>query len=128
MPTALELTREQWQAYIEGARDRAAPPKATLAEQAERQQLLERVHQIALTLKSRFKAKRVYLFGSLANEEWFAPDSDVDLAVEGLTATDYWRAWRIAEETIIDRSVDLIEMETAKESLRRAIQQYGLEL
>jgi len=56
------------------------------------------------------------------------PDSDVDLAVEGLIGEDYWRAWRLAEEIIGDRPVDLIEMETAGESLRRAIQRYGVEL
>jgi hypothetical protein len=25
------------------------------------------------------------------------PDSDVDLAVEGLAGDDYWRAWRMVE-------------------------------
>jgi predicted nucleotidyltransferase len=68
------------------------------------------------------------LFGSLAHEAWFAPDSDVDLAVEGLASDDYWRAWRLAEEIIGDRLVDLIEIETAGESLRRAIERYGIEL
>jgi predicted nucleotidyltransferase len=68
------------------------------------------------------------LFGSLAHEAWFAPDSDVDLAVEGLASDDYWRARGLAEEIIGDRLVDLIEIETAGESLRRAIERYGIEL
>ena len=33
-----------------------------------------------------------------------------------------------AEEMIANRPIDLIEIETAKESLRQAIQRYGLEL
>jgi len=37
-----------------------------------------------VVLKSRFGARRVVLFGSLAHAAWFAPHSDVDLAVEGL--------------------------------------------
>jgi hypothetical protein len=36
--------------------------------------------------------------------------------------------WRLTEEVIGDRSVDLIEIEMAGESLRRAIQRYGVEL
>jgi predicted nucleotidyltransferase len=128
MPTALELTREQWQPYIEAARQRPAPPEITQAEQQQREQLLVRVRQVAAELKSRFNTNRVILFGSLTQADWFTAGSDVDLAVEGLTAADYWQAWRLAEEMIEHRSVDLIEIETAKESLRRAIMRYGMEL
>jgi hypothetical protein len=53
----------------------------------------------------------------------------VDLAVEGLkSGKDYWEAWRVVEEIIADRLVDLIEIETAGESLRQAIQRHGAEL
>ncbi len=128
MPTALELTREQWQPYIEAARHRVTRPEVTLAEQNEREQLLNRVRQVATELKTRFKAKRVILFGSLANADWFTSDSDVDLAVEGLTSDDYWQAWRLAEDIIHTRPVDFVEIETARESLRQAILRYGIEL
>jgi len=89
---------------------------------------LVRVREAAEALKARFDVRRVVLFGSLAHEAWFVPDSDVDLAVEGLASDDYWRAWRLVEEIIGDRLVDLIEIETAGESLRRAIERYGVEL
>ncbi len=79
-------------------------------------------------LKSRFGVRRVVLFGSLAHAAWFNPTSDVDLAVEGLPTDAYWKAWRLAEEFITGRPVDLIEIESAGESLRRAIQRYGVEL
>jgi len=79
-------------------------------------------------LKTRFSARRVVLFGSLAHAAWFMPDSDVDLAVEGLAGDDYWQAWRLVEEIIGDRPVDLIDIETVGESLQRAIQRYGVEL
>jgi len=79
-------------------------------------------------LKARFGVRRVVLFGSLAHAAWFVPDSDVDLAVEGLVDGDYWEAWRLVEEVIGDRPVDLIEIERAGESLRRAIERYGVEL
>jgi predicted nucleotidyltransferase len=79
-------------------------------------------------LKSRFGVRRVVIFGSLAHAAWFIPDSDVDLAVEGLAPKDFWQAWRIVEEIISDRPVDLIELEAASESLRRAIKRHGIEL
>ena len=68
------------------------------------------------------------LFGSLAHASWFRPDSDVDLAVEGIPAGDYWEAWQEVERTIRDRPVDLVDLETASESLRRSIARYGIEL
>ena len=128
MPTALELGREGWKPYLEAARRRPAPPELPPAEQQERKQLLSRIREAAAVLKTRFGARRVVLFGSLAHAAWFTPDSDVDLAVEGLTAQDYWQAWRLLEEMISDRSVDLVDVDTAGESLRQAIERYGVEL
>jgi predicted nucleotidyltransferase len=89
---------------------------------------MRRVRQAADALKARFGVRRVVLFGSLAHEAWFVPDSDVDLAVMGLRTEDYWRAWRLAEDIIADRPVDLIDVETAVDSLRRAIERHGVEL
>ena len=128
MPTALELTREEWKHYLEAARHRPPPLELTPAEQNEREQLLERIREAAAMLKARFGVRRVVLFGSLAHAAWFTPDSDVDLAVEELGGDAYWQAWRLLEELIADRPVDLVELETAGESLQRAIQRYGVEL
>jgi len=128
MPTALELGREGWKPYLEAAQRRPTPPELPPAEQREREQLLSRIREAAAVLKTRFGARRVVLFGSLAHAAWFTPDSDVDLAVEGLTAQDYWQAWRLVEEMIGDRSVDLVDVETAGESLRQVIERHGVEL
>lgn len=127
MATALELTREGWASYLVGARQQP-DLELTPAQKEERERLLERVRQVAAAIKDRFGARRVILFGSLAHTGWFAPDSDVDLAVEGLTAENYWNAWGVAEEIIGDKPVDLIEVERATESLRRAIARHGVEL
>jgi len=54
--------------------------------------------------------------------------SDIDLAVQGLEPNSYWEAWRVAEEEMIDYPVDLVEIESASESLRQAIDKYGIEL
>ena len=128
MATALELGREGWKRYIEAHRRRSPLPELTPAQRRERERLLSRVREAAGMLKTRFGARRVVLFGSLAHAAWFAADSDVDLAVEGLSAQEYWEAWRAVEELIRDRPVDLVALETAGESLRRAIERTGIEL
>jgi len=128
MPTALELTREGWKHYVEAASRRLEPVAVRPEVEEARRQLLTRVHKAAVALKSRFAVRRVILFGSLAHAAWLIPDSDVDLAVEGLDSKDYWQAWRMVEKIIGDRLVDLVEIETAGESLRRAIERDGIDL
>ena len=128
MATALELSRAGWEPYIEAARSRQMRPRPAPDDSRLREQLLSRVHRVATVLKERFGARRVVLFGSLAHEGWFGPHSDVDLAIEGLASAYYWEAWRVAEDGIGDRSVDLVEIETAKPSLRRAILTHGIEV
>jgi predicted nucleotidyltransferase len=128
MSTALELSRKDWKRYVKAASRRAAPPELTPEEHRERELLLGRIRDAAVLLKARFGAKRVILFGSIAHTGWFFHDSDVDLAVEGLVGEDYWKAWGLVEEIVKDRPVDLIDIETARESLKRAIERYGIEL
>jgi len=128
MSTALDLTEKQLKHYLKAARHRPAPPELTPAVRSARQALLRRILLAASLLKARFGARRVLLFGSLAHQAWFVPDSDVDLAVEGLSGPDYWQAWRAVEEIVDDREVDLIDIESASNSLRDAIERYGVEL
>jgi len=128
MPTALELTQEQRKHLIESARHALAQPDPRVEDPAVRAHLLERAKHSAADLKRRFSVRRVILFGSLAHAGWFAPDSDIDIAIEGLPATDYWDAWRLVEEAFREREVDLIDLESASMSLRRSIERHGIEL
>jgi predicted nucleotidyltransferase len=128
MPTALELTPEEWKSYFKALPENPSAPPLPPELQKERMQLLEGVRQAAAMLKTRFGVKRVILFGSLAHESWFFPRSDVDLATVGLRGEHYWQAWKSVEEIIKDRPVDLLEIDDASESLRRAIERSGLEL
>lgn len=123
-----ELTPADLERYRAAARRRAASRTLTPADAAARDELLKRVRRAAAILKTRYGARRVILFGSLAHEAWYTPDSDVDLAVEGLADDALWRAWRAVEEIIGDRPVDLIEVETAREALRGAIDRTGMPL
>ena len=128
MATALELHREGWRSFLESARPRPDRPALAAPEAAERAVLLERVRGAVRQLHEAFPVRRVLLFGSLAHLEWFLPNSDVDLAVEGLRPRDYWKAWRLLDEAVGIRPVDLVEMETMSASLRQAIERYGIEL
>ncbi len=128
MPTALELEREDWRRYQRGLYRRSAPRQLTPEEQRERDRLLVRARELGKMLKRQFGVRKVVLFGSLARMSWFTPGSDVDLAVEGLETRKYWRAWKLAEEIIADRPVDFVEIESVSDSLKKAIDRYGVEL
>jgi uncharacterized protein len=94
----------------------------------DREQLLVRIKKAAEQLKERFGVKRVFLFGSVAHGAGFSSRSDVDLAVEGVSGSDYWKAWGLVEEILEDRNVDFIDLEMAGESLRHAVARHGIEL
>jgi predicted nucleotidyltransferase len=128
MPTALQLSRDDWKSYLDAARRRPTPPPPDPGGGGDRDDILARVREVAAALRTRFGARRVVLFGSLAHAAWFARDSDIDMAVEGVAAGQYWEAWRVADGIIPDRPVDLVELETAGDGLRRAIDRYGLDL
>jgi len=69
MPTALEMTREQWAPYLAAARRRTAGKKPTAKTSLDRERLLSRVRDAAAALKTRMGAERVVLFGSLARAD-----------------------------------------------------------
>jgi predicted nucleotidyltransferase len=128
MATALELGPEGWKAYIEARSMRGQGETGVALSPSEREQMLDRVREVASELKSRFGVDRVILFGSLAHGARFTDDSDIDIAVEGLESDDYWRAWEVAEEMLSDRVVDLVEIESATNSMKRTIFLYGISL
>ncbi|MFV9506781.1 MAG: nucleotidyltransferase family protein [Oscillochloridaceae bacterium umkhey_bin13] len=126
MPTARELTRDEWLTYRQVAPPTVIPP--TPDELRLRAHVLAEVREAAAALKQRFAVSRVLLFGSLADAHTFTSTSDVDLAVEGLAVSDYWAAWRTVEECIPDRTVDFVELERASSPLKQAILRYGIDV
>ena len=128
MPTALQLGPSGWQRYLKAGRHRNRPATPAASERKEHKGLLTRVRKAADVLKQQFGVRRVVLFGSLAHRAWFDSDTDVDLAVEGLHVQDYWQAWKVVEDIIGDRPVDMVEIERAKPSLRQSIIRSGIEL
>lgn len=123
MATARELGPARWKRY----RGPAPTPSLSPAAIEETARRLERVRQAAEHLKQ-LGARRVVLFGSLTRDAGVARARDVDLAVLGLPPNLFWRAGSMAEEIVGDRPVDLIPLEEASESLRRAVERDGVEL
>jgi predicted nucleotidyltransferase len=94
-----------------------------------REQLRARAREIARTLRELYGERvRVYLFGSVVDLERYHPDSDLDLAVSGLTPAEYWAAWAEAEALTHGAPLDFVRLESAAGPLRLRIQTEGEEL
>jgi len=126
MPTALELTREQLQPYVQAHRNRVWP-KLTPAQETEREIKIDLARQVARMLVAKYAANRVVLFGSLAHRDWYHDDSDIDLAAFGL-GNDYFKAWGDAERIVDGYKIDLIDIGMASDSLRKTINEEGVDL
>ncbi|MBW1699163.1 MAG: nucleotidyltransferase domain-containing protein [Deltaproteobacteria bacterium] len=84
--------------------------------------------QAAFLLKKHYGVKRVVLFGSLAHKERFHQGSDVDLAVLGLAEKKYFRAVARLLNLSHSPKIDLVRIEDVSDSLKKHIEQEGLEL
>lgn len=121
--TALDLTREEWQAYhpniaqVEGA-----------AIKKRRRQAWRLAQKAAQILREKFGARKVVVFGSLAHDRWFTVWSDIDLAVWGIPHEQFYAA--VAEVTGLsaDFKVDIIDSETCLPAIREILVREGVEL
>lgn len=89
--------------------------------------------QCARVLKQDFGATSVMLFGSMLVLEDIYPDSDIDLAVWGLTAENFWSAWCAVDRVVSESGynfppIDLVDVKDAKPYILQAILEEGLEL
>jgi predicted nucleotidyltransferase len=82
---------------------------------------------LANSLKVRFSATKVVLFGSVLRSD-FTQWSDIDLAVWGISASDYFKAVAYVSGYSNIFKIDLIDAEDCSPSLLRHIEQYGVEL
>jgi predicted nucleotidyltransferase len=82
---------------------------------------------LAKTLKERFHASKVVLFGSLTRAD-FSLWSDIDLAVWGIPTADYFKAVAYASGFSNVFKVDLVDAEDCSQSLLQHITHNGIEL
>lgn len=82
--------------------------------------------QCANLLKTKFGVKKVILFGSLLDYREMNYNSDIDLAVLGLSEKKLWLAGALLEKNH-DFNIDLVEIEKAKSHIIESIKK-GIEL
>jgi predicted nucleotidyltransferase len=70
-------------------------------------------------------ATKVILFGSLARESGFGQHSDIDLAIEGISWSEYWSVWA-AVDSLTDFDVDIVVLEDANPALKERIDNEGV--
>lgn len=56
------------------------------------------------------QVQRIYLYGSITHPGTFGAQSDVDIAVEGTNAEDYFTLWRDLQEAAPEWEIDLREI------------------
>ena len=82
----------------------------------------------AAILRTEFGVGRVVLFGSVARGAFLGPHSDIDLAVDGLSARDHARAVDRVQEASEERRIDLVRIEQCSPSLKTDLSADGIEL
>jgi predicted nucleotidyltransferase len=120
--TALDLNREEWQAYRPG----------TKADQDQPRERWERAWSVACAaaevLREQFGATRVVAFGSLTRRDWFTPWSDIDLAAWGIPPGAFYRAVAMVTGISPEFKLDLVAPEDCQPSLRHVIEREGVAL
>ena len=84
--------------------------------------------EAAERLYKEFGARRVVLFGSVVERSLFTRWSDVDLAVWGVPAKQFYEAVAAVTSLPFDIPVDLVDAEQCSEDLNKTIEQEGVEL
>ncbi len=93
-----------------------------------RERALRVARKAALLLKARFGAKRVVLFGSLSQDAWLTPRSDIDLCADGIPIERFFRAEAEVESIASGFKVDLIDFRECSLELLKRIEEEGIDL
>lgn len=82
--------------------------KAWAEREDRRSSALEAVRRAVLECVPGYSSvRRAYLFGSVVRPAAFRPDSDVDVAVEGIGVAEYFDLWRDLERAAPEWTIDL---------------------
>jgi len=93
-----------------------------------RQQAWEVARRAALFIRERHAGARVIAFGSLLYPDSFGPQSDIDLAVEGVPWPAYLRVWSELEKNEPEFEIDLVDLALASPGLRAYVEREGVPL
>ena len=124
-PTSSVDLGQKYAAYLPGIRQRWRERHDRLARRREAAWAAAR--RIAVLLRTRYAATQVIAFGSLVHPERFDERSDIDLAVAGIPAEMFFKAWAAAGAECTF-SLDLIDLRDCSPALRELIEQEGVTL
>jgi uncharacterized protein len=122
----MTISKEKWKAYRETAKRLDEEERRNLKLRFQKDWRVARL--AANFLNKNFGVRKVFVFGSLLNEELFHLKSDIDLAVLGLDEKHYYRAQGQLLALDPEFEIDLILMEDASESLKEKIESEGIEI
>ena len=119
--TALELSPEEWKQF-------SLPQRSITPEiKARWEQAWELIPKLTRLLKEEYGAEKVQVFGSAIKLEYFSMTSDIDLAVWGMPANQYFLAATAADEFDEVFSVDVVEVKFCRPSLLEVIEAEGID-
>ena len=85
----------------------------------------EAARRAADVLRTQYAADAVIAFGSLAGEGQFDEQSDIDLAVSGITPKRFLRAWADAGNVTGEFDLDVVDLADCGPALREKISTDG---
>jgi predicted nucleotidyltransferase len=118
------MSQDSLESYRQGLAERSLVEETELEARFQHAWVLAK--KAAERLHSDYKVAAVYLFGSLLHRDLFHPHSDIDLAIKGLPAHDYYRAVGTLLALSDTLSFDLVLFEEAPYSLQVCIDQEGI--
>ncbi len=122
----VEISAADMAVYKKSARLREARQQQANIERRAAAWIIAR--QAAALLKAEFGADSVLVYGSVVHGYWFGPASDIDLAVVGLPAEKFWRAWAALDPLSGNFVINLVAMETVTATLQTMIEREGVAL
>jgi len=120
--TAIEMDPSMLEQYRPFKLYEQEKPASSLYREA-----LKVAKKISGELTKQFGAKKVVLFGSLSRRD-FSSCSDIDLAVWGIPADDFFRAVAFACGISDVWKVDVVDAQDCSDTLREVILKEGTEL
>jgi len=117
------MKAEDLKAYSEGFKKRVA--RADLENKERKEAAWKECRRVVALLREKADPERVILFGSLARDE-FDHNSDLDLAVYGLSLSAYNKAYADIDGLCGKFSIDLIRAEDMSTGFRRIVEESGV--
>lgn len=88
----------------------------------------QRAREAAAILKKEYGAKEVWVFGSLTDKNKFHRKSDIDLAEVGIPDNKFYAAFAAITRQIRDFKIDLVDAESCRDVLKKAIVKEGIKV